>query len=56
MRTIVPTELYTRLAGEIEKHHKIADALSAVFWALRNNAEDYPIMKGYQFLRMAKTL
>ncbi len=55
MRTIVPSSLYTSLACKIAESGELDDAISALFWALRNNAEDYPVMRGYKTLRRAKT-
>jgi hypothetical protein len=44
MREIVPFEVYKSLAAQIADPHQLDDALRGVMWALRNNAEDFPIM------------
>lgn len=55
MRTLVFSELFESEAQKITERKSVGGALSAIFWALRNNAEDYPVMPGFQKLRMAKT-
>jgi hypothetical protein len=55
MRNIVPMGVYTNAAAKISEQHKIDDALAAIWWALSNNAEDFPIIPGFKTLRMAKT-
>ncbi len=55
MRTLVPLSLYNSLSSQVANRRELDDALAAVYWALRNKAEDYPIMRGYRTLRMAKT-
>ena len=55
MRTLVPSSIYKRLSSEIASRRELTDALAAVYWALRNKADDYPVMPGYSTLRMAKT-
>jgi hypothetical protein len=55
MRTLVPSSLYRSLSSQIADRRELDDALAALYWALRNKADDYPIMPGYRTLRMAKT-
>jgi len=55
MREIVPFEIYKSLASQIANPHDLDDALAGVMWALRNKADDFPIMRGFKTLRMVKT-
>ncbi len=55
MRSIVPSELYTSEAKKFAEKRELDDAFVALFWALQNNAEDFPVIPGYKTLRMAKT-
>ena len=55
MREIVPFEIYKSLSCQIADPRELDDALIGVMWALRHNAEDFPLMPGYKTLRMVKT-
>lgn len=55
MRTLQITSLFELEANRIAERSKIESALSSIFWALKNNAEDFPVIPGYTTLRMAKT-
>jgi len=59
MRKIVPVGAYGTSYQEVLA--KCADkkdleaALTGIWWALSNNAEDFPLVSGYKSLRIAKT-
>jgi hypothetical protein len=55
MRAIVADSIYASLADKIANRKELDDSLVAVYWALKNNAEDFPVMRGFQTLRMVKT-
>jgi hypothetical protein len=55
MRTIEVSQLFKSEASKIAEQKEIDGAISAILWALKNNAEDYPVIQGFKTLRMAKT-
>jgi hypothetical protein len=55
MRKIVASDVYSHAASDLSEKYPIEDAVSALLWALKNKAEDYPVIPGYKTLRMAKT-
>ena len=59
MRRIVPvgaySSAYKAVFADCEDKCDLEDALVGVWWALSNNAEDFPIVTGYKSLRIAKT-
>jgi hypothetical protein len=55
MRTIEASEVYSHALKDLSDRTDIEDAVSALLWALKNNAEDFPVIPGYKTLRMAKT-
>lgn len=55
MRNLILTTTYKNAADRIGKQSELENVLSGVYWALRNNAEDFPLIPGYKTLRMVKT-
>lgn len=59
MRRLVPVGAYNTsysvVRSKCEDAKALDDALAAISWALCNNAEDYPLVRGYKSLRVAKT-
>lgn len=59
MRQVVAVGAYNSSLGELRKTYNLPDelttALAAIFWALSNNADDFPVAPGYKSLRQIKT-
>jgi hypothetical protein len=56
MRTLVPTGLFKKQVQDVADRPELNAPLAALYWALRNKADDYPLA-GAPFgrLRLAKT-
>lgn len=59
MRTIVSAgaykSAYNEILGKCQEPKDLKKAMSILFWALTNNADDYPLVTGFNTLRVAKT-
>jgi hypothetical protein len=55
MRTLNPFTVYLNAVAPIAQQHDLTEVLAGVYWALKNNAEDFPVIPGYKTLRMVKT-
>ena len=55
MRTLNPFTVYLNAVDPIAQQHDLTEVLAGVYWALKNNAEDFPVIPGYKTLRMVKT-
>lgn len=59
MRRLIPVGAYNTSYQEVREkcqdEEELENALVAIWWALSQNAEDFPIVRGYKSLRIAKT-
>ena len=54
-RQLIESTEFTEQLTKLGKAKSVDHALSALTWAISNNAEDYPVVTGLAPLRAAKT-
>ncbi len=54
-RTVVENETFTRMLHELGDIRRLDDVLRGVYWSLHQRAEEWPIVAGFERVRLAKT-